>query len=470
MAVAFAGGVGLMLSLLFIGLPAIAALFTLLLGRYRQLVLWTATVTVILEAYLCAHLPLGQPFHLFGTVLSLTALDRLFLYTFMLAGIAILLVAQWLHQGDLPVPIGLFILGVTNAIILLDDPIVIALLLEVVGLAIVLGTVDRPQEPVGLLPVSALMAGLKYLTMMILAGITLVMGFLMLGLFAEAPQEVVYAKFSLGLIVTGFGLGTAVVPFHLWFPDLAEHTSTAVTGLLVALVQGTALFFLGRFFLGSLQLLQENPRGVTWLTTGALVAAVAAALLAIGQDRWKRLVAFAASFDIALILYAFGQGSGTGLQDGFLLLFHHELALTLLLLCVGVLEWSAGRDDVAGLVGVAYRLPMVALGLIVATLSLAGIPPFGGFVGRWALLMRALEQGWLYLVGLVVSLAILLLAMVRALWPILLPTEQTVSLRRPPWPVSLVIAALIIGLLLAGLYPHLIFEVIRGATTVLAGL
>lgn len=458
-----------MLTLLFIALPVIIALYALLLGRYRQLVLWTALVALVLETYICTQLPLEQPLRLFGALFSLSTLDRLFLYVFFLMAGAVLLVAQLLHQGDLPIPIGLFILGVVNAIVLLNDPIVISLLLQVIGLAIVLGTVDRPQEPVGLLPVSALMAGLKYLIMMTLAGITLTLGFLMNGLFLETPEQVIYAKLALGLIVMGFGLGTAVVPFHLWFPDLANHTTTAVTGLLVSLVQGTALLFLGRVFLDQPHLFQDHPRGGLWLTVGALVAALVAALLATGQDRWKRLAAYAASFDIALVLYAYGQSHTAGLRNGFLLTIHHGLALTLLLVCIGVLEWSTGRDDVAGLVGVGYRLPMVGSGLIAATLSLAGLPPFGGFVAHWRLSLLALEQGWLYLLGWIVATAILLLAMVRALWPTLLPTEQTVALRRPPRSVGVVIGILIIGLLLLGLYPRPILDVMSAATAAFGG-
>jgi len=382
-------------------------------------------------------------------------------YALLLAAGAILLVAHWLHQGELPIPIGLFILGVTHAIILLDDPIVISLLLQVVGLAIVLGTVDRPQEPLGLLPVSAPMAGLKYLITMTLSGIALVAGFLMMGLFQEMPQQETYAQLAIGLLTIGFGLATAVVPFHLWFPDLAGHTSTAVTGLLASLVHGAALLFLGRSSPSLSRLLQYSRWGSPVLMGGAVVAALVTVLLASGQDRWKRLAAYAASYDAAVILYAFSLADTPGMRAGLFLTIHHGLAVILLLACTGVLEWSTGRDDVAGLVGVLHRMPAVALGLVVAILSLAGIPPFGGFVGRWSLYAQALGRGWPYLAGLLLAAAIFLLALVRALWPTLLPTEQTVSWRRPPWPVMVVIGVLVLALLLLGLYPQPVLKVLE---------
>ena len=458
-----------MLHLVLISLPVIIALYTFLTGaRYRRLVLWAAGLSLILDGYLCVYLPLDQPVRMMGATFALTAQGRLFVYAFLFMAGAVMVGAHALRQGELPIPISLFILGITLAIILLDDEIVSALLLEVVGLAIVLGTVDRPQEPLGLLPVPALMAGLKYLTMMVLAGIALVLGFLMFGLFLDAPQQVDYAKAALGLLVVGFGLGTAVVPFHLWFPDLAGRTSTAVTSLLVSLVQGAALLLLGGFLLRSPELLQGNELGRLWLSGGAIAAGLAAALLAIGQDRWKRLAAYAASYNIAAILYAFGLVNAQGFQAGFLLTIHHGLALILLLLCIGVLEWSTGRDDIAGLVGVGRRMPVVALGLIVAALSLAGIPPLGGFVGRWPLYIQALSQGWVFLTGLFLSAALFLLAMVRALWPALLPTEQTVAFRKPPWSVLLVIVLLVLGLLLLGLYPHPLLAILQEATAGLA--
>lgn len=450
-----------MLTLVFVALPVVVALYTLLLSRFRLLVLWAAVLTLLLETFLCSQLPLEQPFRVLGATLSLTSQGRLFLYAFLLMGGFLMVVAQLLRQGELPIPIGMFILSVTHAIVLLDDPIVVSLLLEIIGLAIVLGTVDRPHEPVGLLPIPALMAGLKYLIMMVLAGITLVMGFLMVNLAVETQQGT-YAKVALGLIVTGFGLGTAVVPLHLWFPDLAGQTSTAITGFLVSLVQGAAMLFLGKVFLRFPELFLNNPRGSLWLTTGAIVAGTAAALLAAGQSRLKRLAAYVASYDVAMVLYAFGLASEKGVETGLLLAIHHGLALILLLTCIGVLEWSTGRDDVSGLVGVAHRMPLVTLGLVAATLSLAGIPPFGGFVGRWSLYTQALDRGWGFLAGLLLATALFLLAMVRALWPIVLPTEQTVDIQRPPWQVMSLIVLLVIALLLLGTYSGPVTTVLEG--------
>ncbi len=454
-----------MLPLLFIALPIVVSLYTyLLVGKSRHLILWAGAVVLILEAYLGAYLPVDQPVRLLGATFTLTGPDRLFVYAFLLMAAAVIVGAHILQQGELPIPISLFILGVTFTIILLDDLIVIALLLEIIGLAIVLGTVDRPHEPVGLLPVPALMTGLKYLTMMVISGITLVLGFLMVELFADTPEALTYAKMALGLLVVGFGLGTAIVPFHLWFPDLAGQTSTAVTSLLVSLVQGAGLLLVGQGFQRFPALLQENASGQFWLTAGAVVASILAALLATSQDRLKRLAAYASSYDIALILYAFGLGNTAAFQTGFLLTIHHGLALILLLLCIGALEWSTRRDDVAGLVGVARRLPAVALGLVVATLSLAGIPPFAGFVGRWSLYQRALAQGWVYVAGMLLAGALFLLAMVRALWPAFLPTEQTVAFRPLPWSVSVVIGLLVVGLLVLGLYPHPVLAILQQAT------
>jgi multicomponent Na+:H+ antiporter subunit D len=454
-----------MLPLLVILWPIVVALFTYILVRQRRLVAWAAGLALILDGYVCAFIPLDQAVLLPGVTFSLTALDRLFIYAFLLLAGAIVVGAYVLHQGEFQIPIILFILGIACAIALLDDPVVIALLLEVIGLAMVLSTVDQPQEPVGLLPVPALMAGLKYLTMMVLSGITLVMGFLLLGLFQDVPQQVTYVKLAFGLLVVGFGLGAAVVPFHLWFPGLAGHTSTTVTSTLVSLVQGAGLLLLGREFLRFPALLQDNPRGALWLTGGAVAAAIVAAVLASGQDRLKRLAAYAASYDIALILYTFGLANPAGLQAGFFMTLHHGLALVLLLTCIGTLEWSAGRDDVAGLVGVAYRMPMVTLGLVVATLSLAGIPPFMGFAGRWLLYLEAFSRGWVYAAGVLLATGFFLLAMVRALWPALLPTGQTVALRRPPPAVLLLIGVLIAVLLALGLYPHSILAVLGEATT-----
>ncbi|MGB9724686.1 MAG: proton-conducting transporter membrane subunit [Chloroflexia bacterium] len=449
-----------MVYLLFIGLPMIGALYTLLLSRHRSLVLWTGGVALILGGYLIARLPLERPVRLLGALLALAPVDRLFAAIFLLLVGIVMVAAHVLHQGELPIPIGLFILSVTWAMLLLDDPLAVALLLQVVGLTVLLATVDRPHEPVGLLPASALMAGLKYLIMTALSGFCIVPGLLLLNRFLEGQQPT-DVRLALGLLVVGLGLGTAVVPFHLWFPDLAGHTSTAVTALLVAPVQGMGLILLVRILLRFPELLQSNAAGQLWLAGGSVGAAVAAALLAAGQDRLKRLAAYASSFDLAFILYALA--GDRSLPAGLFLTVHHGTALVLLLVCIGTLEWSTGRDDTAGLVGIGHRLPMVAGGMLVAALSLAGIPPWGGFPGRWPLYQEALVQGWPYLAGLLLAAALFLLALVRSFWPLFLPAEQTVPFRRAPWPITALILLLMLGLLFLGLYPQPLLGVLETA-------
>jgi len=449
--------------LLLICLPLAGALYTLLLSRHRQLVLWSGGMVLVLGGYLLVRLPLEQPVRLLGALLALTPTDRLFAGLFLLLVGIVMVAAHVLHQGELPIPIGLVILGVTWAMLLLDDPLAISLLLQVVGLTALLAMVDRPHEPVGLLPPSALMAGLKYLVMMAFSGFCLVPGLLILNRYLEWPQQAADVRLALGLLVVGFGLGTAVVPFHLWFPDLAGHTSTAVTALLVSPVQGMGLLLLARILTRSPELLRNNPAGQLWLAGGSVGAAIAAALLAAGQDRLKRLAAYASSFDIAFILYAFALAGPRSMQAGLFLTVHHGLALVLLLICLGALEWSTGRDDMAGLVGIGHRLPTVAAGLLVSALSLAGVPPWGGFPGRWPLYQEALAQGWPYLAGLLLATALFLLALMRAFWPLFLPAEQTVPFRPVPWPVAALILLLILGLLLLGLYPRPLLDVLGEA-------
>ncbi len=438
---------------LFIFLPITGALYTLLMGRQRRLALWAGGLVLVLGGYLTVRLPLEQPTRLLGALLGWTMVDRFFAGLFLLLVGIVMVAAHVLHQGELPIPIGLFILGVTWAMLLLNDLMVIALLLQVVGLTVLLAVVDRPHEPVGLLPTSALMAGLKYFLMTALSGFFLVPGLLVLNRFMEW-QHLADVRLALGLLVVGFGLGTAVVPFHLWFSDLAGHASTAVTALLVAPVHGIGLVLLVRILLRFPELLQNNVSGQLWLAGGSVGAAVAASLLAAGQDRLKRLAAYASSFDIAFILYAFALAESRSLQAGLFLTVHHGVALVLLFVCIGALEWSTGRGDVAGLVGIGHRLPVVAAGLLVAALSLAGIPPWGGFPGRWSLYQEALVQGWPYLTGLLLAAALFLLAMVRAFWPLFLPTGQTVAYRRVPWPVTVLILLLVVGLLFLGVYPQ----------------
>jgi hydrogenase-4 component B len=204
------------------------------------------------------------------------------------------------------------------------------------------------------------------------------------------------------LLLVGFGTKVGMTPFQGWLP--VGHA--AAPGAASATLSGIAINagFYGLWRLG-FQTLQ--PRELWWgelvLVVGALTALVGI-LYAITQDDLKRFLGFSTiehsgisliGFAVALIGSAAGEPklAAAGLLAGTMHVIAHALAKTLAFLGADRVARAAGTRELAPLGGLSRRLPRTAAGFGLATLTLAAIPPFGGFVSEW-LTFESLLQGF----------------------------------------------------------------------------
>ncbi len=218
-------------------------------------------------------------------------------------------------------------------------------------------------------------------------------------------------------VLVGFGFKVAVVPFHLWAPDAYEGAPTPVTAyiatgskvasffvllklLFVGLVgaQGTA--FWGHFSSGWVML----------LAVMATLSMVLGNFVAIVQRNIKRLLAYSSIAHGGYILI--GLIAATKMGAAAVLFYVIVYAITNLgaFGVVAALAGKAGGDDVAHFNGMARRAPFLSLLMLIFMLSLAGIPPLGGFFGKFYLFAAAVERDsqnfgllWLVIVGILTS-------------------------------------------------------------------
>jgi NADH-quinone oxidoreductase subunit N len=252
-------------------------------------------------------------------------------------------------------------------------------------------------------------------------------------------------------ILAGLGFKVAMVPFHFWAPDAYEGAPTPVAAFLSTAVKAAGFAVLLRILLAVFP-----PDSASYW--GGLLSVLSAVtmtlgnLLAIVQKNVKRLLAYSsiAHAGYALIGVVTLNPDGLAATAFYLLayLFANLAAFTVVVLVAN----AGGGDDLTALAGLSRRSPAAALALLVAMLSLAGMPPFAGFTGKLFLFASAVQAGLtgLAVIGAVNSVLALYyyLGVLKAVYLFRAEREQA-AFPLPGAAVS-VLAACTAGILLMG--------------------
>lgn len=482
-----------MLYLLIILFPISIAAMCFILRKEMGLMLVVAVIAVFVQTVLVAQLPLDTPSRFLGMTFDLNALTRLFLLVF-LSVVALSFVAAWhLPHGENFVSVALLILALVCTILLLQDPFIVSMLLVGSALAAVLAIVDLPGDSVGLLGTRVLATALKYLVLMVLAGVLSYFSLVLADVYRPGvtPGSIQLARFILGLLTAGFALRLALIPFHTWLPDMVEDASPVVSALIIAVVNTTSLLVLVLSFQRFPILLVENSFGLSLLRIGGIITMLVAGLLALVQTNIRRTLAYLLIYESGIVFYGLVSTSVLGLTGALFEAFNQVLAAALIFISLGLIEQPDGRPPLPGgeRRDLLRRWPIGSLGLLCGTLVLIGLPPFSGFASKLLLYQAAAQQHWAELLLLLVATAVAGLALVRlARNKFLGPSEDTpehepallgeTELDRPavrrlqpePRSTALVTMLLLLACLGIGLYPQplltLINEVVSGLTFV----
>jgi multicomponent Na+:H+ antiporter subunit D len=214
---------------------------------------------------------------------------------------------------------------------------------------------------------------------------------------------------ALGLFLCGFGLKAALVPFHAWLPDAHPAAPAPVSAMLSGVVIKTAgIYVLARlvFNVFSIQWVPELLVILRWL---GLISMIAGVLLAIGQWDMKRLFAYHSISQIGYVALGLGLGTPLGITGALFHLVNHSVFKSLLFLNAGAVEYATGSRDLKHLGGLGKSMPVTAYTSLVASMSIAGIPPFNGFWSKLIIVLACLQGGqpWLALAAVLVSLVTL---------------------------------------------------------------
>ena len=213
-------------------------------------------------------------------------------------------------------------------------------------------------------------------------------------------------------IFIGLGIKMALVPFHAWMPEAYAYAPDSVSPILASLLTKIALLAWVRIIywvLNASIVVYGIPILLLVAVLGAL-AAVIGASLALAQRDLKMMFAYGGISHIGIILIGIGQGNQTGFVGGIFYLLNDAVMQAALFFLAGVAFCHYGVRTIDDIGRVGKQAPWLTGSLVVIALGMVGLPPTGGFFGKWNIILGSLEAGNYVSVAAVVLSTLLTLA------------------------------------------------------------
>ena len=263
----------------------------------------------------------------------------------------------------------------------------------------------------------------------------------------DAPRTV-HTAFA--FIVVGVCLKLALFPLHFWLPNAYTYAPAIVTAFLAATSTKVAVYLLIRLHysvFGANFATDVLPLNTLFLLLG-LIGVFVASLVAVQQPNVKRLFAYSSIAQIGYMIVGLGIGTAIGLQATLLHLFNHALMKGALFLAIAGVVYRVGGSDLSHFAGLGRLMPWTMAAIVIAGLSLIGVPLTVGFISKWYLVLGAIEAGLWPVAALVLVGSILALFYV---WRIIetayfeAPTSLTEEAREAPSGILLATWTLVVA-------------------------
>ena len=274
------------------------------------------------------------------------------------------------------------------------------------------------------------------------------------------------------LVAAGMGFKIAAVPFHMWAPDVYEGAPTPVTAFLSVGSKAASFAMLVRIFMEGLPSLGAEWTALFWGL--AVVTMTVGNIAALTQSNLKRMLAYSSIAHAGYLL----MGVVAGTQRGVAAMLVYVGVYLFMQLGAFAVVAAMRRSDIVGdelkdLTGLSRRSPMMAFAMLFFMLSLGGIPPTAGFMGKVWLFGAAIDAGFVWLAVIAVANSAVslyyYLRVVVFMWinDETAPAASPLTLG-PAMTAALVVA--VVGTVVFGLYPQFLFSSAEAAATAIEGL
>ena len=222
------------------------------------------------------------------------------------------------------------------------------------------------------------------------------------------------------LILSGFGLKAAIMPFHAWLPDAHSSAPSPISAMLSGVfIKAVGIYVIIRLFFNMFVITESMAILITTLGTLSMVIGV---FLAIGQWDIKRLLAYHSISQMGYVMLSIGIGmilisrgvkqevAALAIAGGIFHLINHAAFKGLLFLNAGAIEYTIGTRNLKEMGGLAKSMPATSATSFVASMSISGIPPFNGFFSKLIIIVAAITAKFYLLAALAVIVSIITLA------------------------------------------------------------
>ncbi len=262
------------------------------------------------------------------------------------------------------------------------------------------------------------------------------------------------ALIGLGLLIVGFGFKVALVPFHMWTPDVYQGAPIPVTAYMAVGAKAAGFAAILRVISHSAFYISFEWADLLWVL--AVLTMTVGNIIALMQDDIKRMLAYSSIAHAGYLLVGIVAGNELTTPS---VMFYLVAYLFMNLGAFAVAAIVAGKDEAKTKIkyfkGLGFRQPLVGFVMAVCMFSLAGFPPTGGFMGKFYLFSAAMESGftWLVVIGVINSLISVYyyLRVVVAMY-MQAPEEESAAESVMPG-IGVVLLFTVIGILLLGVFP-----------------
>lgn len=424
---------------LLVTLPLLGAAVALIFGRRRRIQVGVSIVTltatlviaaVLLNAINATGVPIavsvgGWPIP-FGIVLYVDQLAALLVVVSSVVLLAVLLfsVGQGAADGDDETPVSIFhpsylILsaGIFNAFIagdLFNLYVGFEILLVASYVLITLGSTESRIRTGVVYIVVSLVSSILFLSA--IAAIYGALGTVnMVQLsqrMTELPQETQLVLHL--MLLLAFSIKAAIFPLSFWLPDSYPTAPAPVTAVFAGLLTKVGVYAIIRT---ETEIFQDNDVN-TLLLIVALATMIVGVLGAVAQAELKRILSFTLVSHIGYMIFGLAIATPAAVGATIYYIVHHIVVQTTLFLAVGLVERRAGSTSILKVRGLMRAAPLLAVLYFIPAINLGGLPPFSGFIGKYALFDAAADEGTplmyvLIVAGIITSL-LTLYALMRA--------------------------------------------------------
>jgi NADH-quinone oxidoreductase subunit N len=206
------------------------------------------------------------------------------------------------------------------------------------------------------------------------------------------------------LLLVGFGFKIALVPFHMWTPDVYEGAPTSITAFMATGVKAAAFAAFIRVFFSALPVLQPYWKEIMWIL--AVATMTVGNIIALSQTNIKRMLAYSSIAHAGYILVAVTAGNELGMASILFYLLAYAF-MNIGAFTVVILLGKKGKENtlLEDYAGIGYHHPLLAIAMAIFMFSLAGIPPTAGFMAKFYVFSAAIKAGyyWLAIIGVLNS-------------------------------------------------------------------